>query len=104
MNHVRSLACVFGIVGVAWAGFAAVPGSGSQVPDAPAQALAAYAAAQLPAPVLLWDHAAPNAKGDSDEDKPAIYAFLPAKEKATGCGNFSPFIKQNQRTPRLNLV
>ena len=54
--------------------------------DAPARALEAYRAANLPAPVLLWDQAAPNAKGDSDEDKPAIYAFLPSKEKATGCG------------------
>ncbi len=25
-------------------------------------------------------------KGDSDEDKPAIYPFLPTKESATGCG------------------
>jgi acetyl esterase/lipase len=52
----------------------------------PAQALAASRAANLPAPVLLWEKGAPNAKGDSDEDKPAILAYLPAKEKATGCG------------------
>jgi acetyl esterase/lipase len=54
--------------------------------DAPARALEASRAANLPAPVLLWENGAPNAKGDSDEDKPAIYVFLPAKEKATGCG------------------
>ena len=49
-------------------------------------ALAASRAANLPEPVLLWENGAPNGKGDSDEDKPAIYPFLPAKEKATGCG------------------
>src|SRR5438477_5106364 len=54
--------------------------------DAPARALEASRGATLPAPVLLWENGAPNAKGDSEEDKPAIYPFLPAKEKATGCG------------------
>jgi len=54
--------------------------------DAPARALETSRAANLPAPVLLWENGAPGAKGDSDEDKPAIYPFLPPKEKATGCG------------------
>ena len=50
--------------------------------DAPARALEASRAANLPAPVLLWENGAPGAKGDSDEDKPAIYPFLPTKESA----------------------
>jgi len=54
--------------------------------DAPARALAASRSANLPAPVLLWENGAPGAKGDSDEDKPAIYPFLPTKESANGCG------------------
>ena len=69
--------------GVTWA----IPPQQTAEPlDAPARALAASRAANLPAPVLLWENGAPNGKGDSDEDKPAIYPFLPAKEKATGCG------------------
>lgn len=54
--------------------------------DFPTRALEASQAAHIPAPVLLWEAGAPNAQGDSDEDKPAIYPYLPAKEKATGCG------------------
>ena len=54
--------------------------------DAPARALDASHGANLPAPVLLWEDGAPGAKGDSDEDKPAIYPFLPTKERTTGCG------------------
>ena len=54
--------------------------------DAPARALDASQAANLPAPVLLWENGAPGAKGDSDEDKPAIYPFLPTNESTTGCG------------------
>src|SRR4051794_24990898 len=54
--------------------------------DAPARALDASRAANLPAPVLLWENGAPGAKGNSDEDKPAIYPFLPTKERANGCG------------------
>jgi len=54
--------------------------------DYPARAVEAAKAANLPDPVLLWPNGAPNAKGDSDEDKPAIYVYLPPKEKATGCG------------------
>jgi acetyl esterase/lipase len=49
-----------------------------------ADALAAYQAANLPDPVLLWAKGAPGATGDSDEDKPAIYPFLPPKDKNTG--------------------
>jgi acetyl esterase/lipase len=54
--------------------------------DAPARALDASRAANLPTPVMLWENGAPGAKGDSDEDKPAIYPFLPTKERANGCG------------------
>jgi len=49
-----------------------------------AEQVAAAAAAKLPDPVLLWDKAAPGATGDSEEDKPAIYPFLPPKDKNTG--------------------
>ena len=54
--------------------------------DFPSRAIEASQAASIPAPVLLWQAGAPDAQGDSDEDKPAIYPYLPAKEKATGCG------------------
>ena len=30
--------------------------------------------ANAPAPTLLWPEGAPGALGDTDEDKPAIYA------------------------------
>ena len=64
--------------GVTWA----IPPQQTAEPlDAPARALAASCAANLPAPVLLWENGVPNAKGDSDEDQPAIYPFLPAKRK-----------------------
>lgn len=33
---------------------------------------------------LLWPGGAPNAKGDSDGDKPTLTIYLPPKEKATG--------------------
>ena len=39
----------------------------------------------LPSPVLLWPNGAPNATGDTDEDKPALYPFLPVANKNTGC-------------------
>lgn len=38
----------------------------------------------LPAPVLLWPSGAPGATGDSNEDKPAIYAFPADPSIATG--------------------
>jgi acetyl esterase/lipase len=38
----------------------------------------------IPDPILLWPNGAPGAAGDSDEDKPAVWAFLPPPEKATG--------------------
>ena len=34
--------------------------------------------ANAPAPILLWPEGAPGAQGTADEDKPAIYAWLPA--------------------------
>ncbi len=43
-----------------------------------APAPAAVMPANAPAPVLLWPAGAPGALGDSDADKPAIYAWLPA--------------------------
>lgn len=67
-------------------GWANPPQRASDPLDAPARALEASRAANLPAPVLLWETGAPGAKGDSDEDKPAIYPFLPTKAIATGCG------------------
>ena len=61
-------------------------GAGGPSPDLdfPARALAAAKEANLPKEVLLWENGAPNAKGDSEEDKPAFYPFLPPKEKSTG--------------------
>lgn len=38
----------------------------------------------IPKPVELWPKGAPGATGTSDEDKPAVYPFLPKPEKATG--------------------
>ncbi len=46
-------------------------------------ATAAEPAAPPPA-VLLWSGQAPGATGDADEDKPAIYPYLPPAEKNTG--------------------
>jgi predicted esterase len=40
--------------------------------------------ASLPAPVLLWPEGAPKAVDTQDEDKPAVMAFLPDPDKATG--------------------
>jgi hypothetical protein len=34
--------------------------------------------ANAPPPTLLWPDGAPGAQGDTDADKPAIYAWLPA--------------------------
>src|SRR4051812_16619705 len=38
----------------------------------------------VPRPVELWTNGAPGATGDSDEDKPAVYAYLPPPERNTG--------------------
>jgi acetyl esterase/lipase len=45
---------------------------------------AARAELPIPTPVELWPKGAPGATGTSDEDKPAVYPFLPAAEKSTG--------------------
>lgn len=39
-----------------------------------------------PPPVLLWSAQPPGATGESDEDKPAIYPYLPSADKNTGAG------------------
>lgn len=46
--------------------------------------LAGQAWGQIPSPILLWPDGAPNATGNSNEDKPAIYVFQPDPGKATG--------------------
>lgn len=38
----------------------------------------------IPKPVALWAKDVPGATGDADEDKPAIYPFLPSPETNTG--------------------
>ena len=40
--------------------------------------------AKMPTPQLLWPAGAPGAKGDQDEDKPALWVFLPPEAKAVG--------------------
>lgn len=40
--------------------------------------------ADIPKPVLLWPAGAPNATGDTDEDKPAIYPFPAPPDHNTG--------------------
>ena len=62
----------------------AAPSPAGVAVNPPTAALAAAAAAHFPEPVLLWAKGAPSATGDSDEDKPAIYPFLPSPEKNTG--------------------
>jgi acetyl esterase/lipase len=42
------------------------------------------ASASIPQPILLWDNGAPRVTGDSNEDKPAVYPFLPDLAKNTG--------------------
>jgi acetyl esterase/lipase len=42
------------------------------------------AKAAIPEAILLWDKGAPKATGDSLEDKPAVYPFLPEAAKNTG--------------------
>ena len=39
---------------------------------------------EIPKPILLWENAVPRATGDSAEDKPAVYAYLPDAAKNTG--------------------
>jgi acetyl esterase/lipase len=38
----------------------------------------------MPLPQLLWPAGAPGALGDADLDKPALWVFLPAADKANG--------------------
>ena len=38
----------------------------------------------IPEPILLWNKEVPRATGDSLEDKPAVYPFLPESGKNTG--------------------
>jgi acetyl esterase/lipase len=38
----------------------------------------------IPQPILLWDKEVPRATGTSNEDKPAVYPFLPDAAKNTG--------------------
>ncbi len=86
-SFVTATALLAGAIGLACTAFAAAPGGGAgRNPDLdfPARALAAAKEANLPKEVLLWEKGAPNAKGQSDEDKPAFYPFLPSKEKNTG--------------------
>jgi len=91
MNKWMLAASVVSTLGVALGAMAAAPAGGRAVPPSPdplkypAEALAASKALKLPEPVLLWEKGAPGQNGDSDEDKPAIYPFLPSKEKNTGC-------------------
>jgi acetyl esterase/lipase len=40
--------------------------------------------AKLPQPILLWEKDVPRATGTSNEDKPAVYPFLPEASKNTG--------------------
>ena len=37
-----------------------------------------------PAPILLWPHGAPDAKGDTPADKPTLTVWLPPAERANG--------------------
>jgi len=43
-----------------------------------------FAADPIPNPVLLWTNGAPGATGNSEEDKPAIYPYLPDSGQNTG--------------------
>jgi acetyl esterase/lipase len=38
----------------------------------------------IPEPILLWNNTVPRATGDTLEDKPAVYPFLPGPDKNTG--------------------
>ena len=50
----------------------------------PASALGQTASPALPQPILLWEKEVPRATGMSNEDKPAVYPFLPEPSKNTG--------------------
>jgi len=39
-----------------------------------------------PQKVYLWPEGAPQAKGEAEADRPMMYVYLPAKDKATGAG------------------
>ena len=51
---------------------------------APSAAAPQLDPAKMPTPQLLWPAGAPDAKGDQDEDKPALWVFLPPEAKAVG--------------------
>lgn len=70
-----------GAMGLTQAPAAVQPGqnpAGQGTPPQRAPAPAAVMPANAPAPTLLWPNGAPGAQGDTDADKPAIYAWLPA--------------------------
>jgi acetyl esterase/lipase len=46
--------------------------------------LASLAGAAEPLRVQLWPNAAPGAKGDQPEDRPALFVYLPAPRRASG--------------------
>ncbi len=48
------------------------------------QTTAQPASQAVPEAILLWDKEAPRATGDSLEDKPAVYPYLPDAAKNTG--------------------
>jgi acetyl esterase/lipase len=50
----------------------------------PASAFGQSADPKLPQPILLWEKDVPRATGTSNEDKPAVYPFLPEASKNTG--------------------
>jgi acetyl esterase/lipase len=50
----------------------------------PAAAAPRLDTAKMPTPQLLWPSGAPGAKGDLDEDKPALWVFLPPESNAVG--------------------
>jgi len=74
-----------GVVGLAQVPVAGPQGPNAAPPGAPAQRVPAPPAvmpANAPAPILLWPEGAPGAQGDTDADKPAIYAWLPSANPA----------------------
>ncbi len=68
-----------GAIGWAQAPAVRLAGQSTAGPGAPAQrGTPAVMPENAPAPTLLWPNGAPGAQGDTDADKPAIYAWLPA--------------------------
>lgn len=51
---------------------------------APAVAAPMPDVAKMPTPQLLWPSGAPQAQGELDDDKPALWVFLPPEAKAVG--------------------